>query len=215
MTQDKGKITIDDIVQLNKFEEIVNSAKKMTEVNEDRFNLLIDFLEQNKEKLLQKIDITAYLDDTHKIKPGMEEEYHKASFPESLRFCEEKKREYFKDDGIFLGNYMLGIPIDSRSFFGHRSSYSYKENEIFYIPSVTSRDFLEVTKSNSSRNIGISHMHITETLDCKKIEKKDVMAKIDILKLTKKLRDFLASDESYNDFSSFYRKVDWPVKSKK
>lgn len=208
-----GKVNIEDIVQIGKHDELINSAKKIAELSDEKFSLLISFLEQNKESLLEKIDITKYLDDTHKIKEGMEEEYNKARFPESLKFCEEKKMEYFEDEGIFLGNYTLGMPSESRSFFGHRSSYSREENEIFYIPTVTQRDFLEVTKNHSSRDMGISRIHITETLDYRLVGKKDVMPKIDIIKLTKKLRDFLILNEGYKDFSSFYKKIDFHIRS--
>ena len=125
-----AKITLDDILPVSRYEELADSANKMAELSEEKFSLLLNFMEENKNELIQKIDTTKYLDDTHKIKEGMEEEYHKASFSESLKFCEEKKREYFVNEGIFLGNYIIGMPIKDRSFLGHRSSSFNKENEI-------------------------------------------------------------------------------------
>lgn len=201
-----AKITLDDILPISRYEEFVDSARKMAELTEEKFKLLISFLEENKESLLQKVDITKCIDDTLKIKAGMEEEYYKASFPESLKFCEEKKREYFEDKGIFLGSYSFGAERRESSFFRSESSHSYKENEIFYIPSVTSRDFLEVTKSHSSIYRGFAgHIHTTETVNYKSIDREDAMKGVNFLKLVKTLNEFLSPDNKESqDFSRFY-----------
>ena len=108
------------------------------------------------------------------------------------------------DEGIVLGNYIIGMPIKDRSFLGHRSSSFRKENEIFYIP--PSKDFLEVTKDYSSLDRGFAgHLHVTETIGYKKINKEDAIKGINLLKLTKMLTEFLSIDKNEReDFSRFY-----------
>lgn len=205
-----AKITLDDILPISRYKEIADSAQKMAELTEEKFSLLISFLEENKESLLQKIDITKYLDDTFKIKTGKEEDYHKkfieGDYKGMSELEERREREYFVDEGIFLGNYIIGMPRENKSFFGHKSSWFRKEKEIFYLPSVTFRDFLEVTKNYSTLDRGFAGcLHVTETIGYKKINKEDAIKGVNLLKLTKMLTEFLSIDKNERkDFSRFY-----------
>lgn len=205
-----AKITLDDILPISRYKEFADSAKKMTELTGEKFSLLIRFLDENKDELLQKIDITKYLDDTFKIKAGKEKEWQEkfiAGDFKGMRELEEmKEREYFIDGGIFLGNYIIGMPREEKSFFGHSSSWFRKEKEIFYIPSVTSRDFLEVTRNYSTIERGFAgNVHITETSGYQKAGKEDAIKGVNLLKLTKMLTEFLSIDKNERkDFSRFY-----------
>lgn len=80
-----AKITLDDIMPISRYEalskELDNLAKESV-TNEGRFNLLLDFINQNKEKLEQQIEISK-----ERV---------------SGVVGEEKNMEFYQSKGIFL-----------------------------------------------------------------------------------------------------------------
>lgn len=144
-----AKITLDDILPVSRYEELKNEMDKLVKesvINKHRFNLLLDFVSQNKDRLEQEIEISK------ERRSGVS--------------GEEKKIEFYPLKGIFLAesrNYrepgvkekFFYIPVNNNLF---RTKASYHKDYLggflaTGITAIRTLEYGEVSKEAVMKNV--------------------------------------------------------------
>lgn len=181
-----AKLTLEDIVPLRDYEKLAESAGRMASLDESKLILLTQFLDENKEKLEQDIDISKIYDSR----------------------TAENKIEFYSKRGIFLSIFEnhLSPQISVLPFSGDQSS-SYRENEFFYLPS--EKDFLKTEKNCFHYHSCFYSYDLKETTAYEKPGRAQVIRAVNLVKLARNLQEFLSQENKEKiNFSRFYRD-DW------